>query len=690
MKFRAILLLSALAMPAAADEGMWLFNNFPADRVKEKYSFEATPAFVEHLRLSSVRIGNGSGSFVSPHGLIFTNHHIASDCISKVSSAQHDYMKSGFYAGSQSAELACPDIEANVLLSLEDVTAKVKGAGKDAAKPADALAKRNAAIAGIEKDCTEKTGNHCAVVKLYAGERYDLYQYRRYTDIRLVFAPEFGMAFFGGNTDNFEYPRYDLDVAFLRAYENGKPAATPQFLAWSADGVKENDLVFVVGNPGSTSRFATPTQLAFYRDTDLPFSIGRYNSRIAALREYSAKSEESRRAAERTLFSFWNTWKASAGKYLGLKDERLMARKSNLDRRLRKAVENDAALGADAAKVWDEVAAAYKAWAPNERTYQVLERPQALGSSLYRLARILVRWNDERAKPNEQRLAEYRDSARKTMELTLFSPAPIDDGVEIALLTQYLEELKALGEKEAPVKAVLQGATPAQAAESIVRGTKLKDVAVRKRLAEDKAALAQAADPMIRLVQALDPAARKIRKKHEDTIEALEASAVDRIAAYRFKVLGPGEYPDATFTPRVTFGAVKGYRDKTEAPLPYATTFGGMYHRAGKEEPYILPERWTGAKAALDLVTPFNFVSTCDVTGGNSGSPTVNQKGEIVGIVFDGNIESLPLTYLYSEDQARAVHVASQGIVEALRKVYRTPELLQELGAGEAKKAGSF
>jgi hypothetical protein len=522
------------------------------------------------------------------------------------------------------------------------------------------------------------------VVKLFAGERYDLYQYKRYTDIRLVFAPEFGIAFFGGNTDNFEFPRYDLDVAFLRAYENGSPAATPEYLTWSAAGAKENDLVFVAGNPGSTSRFATPTQLAFYRDTQLPFQITRLRARIDILREFSAKSEENRRTAERTLFGFWNNWKASAGRYLGLKDDRLMARKQNLDRRLRKAVESDAKLGPEAAKVWDEVATAYKAWAPNEKTYEVLERPHALGSSLFRLARMLVRWNEERAKPNEQRLAEYRDSARKTMELTLYSPAPIDDGVEIAMLTQYLEDLKALGDKDAPVKAVLGGRTPAAAAEAMVRGSKLKDVAERKRLAENKDAIAKAGDPLIRLAQIVDPAARKIRKKYEDTIEALEASAVDRIASYRFKVLGPGEYPDATFTPRVSFGALKGYRDKTEAPLPYATTFGGMYHRAGKDEPYILPERWSGAKSSLDLVTPFNFVSTCDVTGGNSGSPTVNQRGEVVGILFDGNIESLPLTYLYSEDQARAVHVASQGVVEALRKVYHTPELLREIGAGDA------
>ena len=686
MSLRRLFLLSALALPLAADEGMWLFNAFPADRVKEKYSFDVTTAFLDHLRLATMRIGGGSGSFVSPNGLIFTNHHVAGDCIAKVSTAQHDYMKDGFYAAAGSDELACPDLEANVLIAIEEVTAKVKGAAKDASKPADALARRNAAISAIEKECTDKTHNHCAVVKLFAGERYDLYQYKRYTDIRLVFAPEFGIAFFGGNTDNFEYPRYDLDIAFLRAYEDGKPAVTSNYLPWSAEGVKEDELVFVAGNPGTTSRFTTPTQLNFYRDTQLPFSISRLNARIAALREFSAKREENRRAAERTLFTFSNSWKSSAGRYLGLKDDRLMARKANLDRRLRKAVEADASLGTEAAKVWDDVAAAYKTWTPNEKAWQVLERPGAVGSSLFRIARTLVRWNDERAKPNDQRLPEYRDSARKTMELTLYSPAPIDDGLEIVLITQYLEELKSLGDKEVPLKSILAGATPAQAAEAIVRGTKLKDVAERRRLADNSPELAKSGDPLIRLAQLLDPPARKIRKKYEETIESLEASAVDRIAQYRFKVLGPGQYPDATFTPRVAFGAVKGYRDKTEAPLPFATTFGGMYHRAGKEDPYILPPRWAGAKPLLDLVVPYNFVSTCDITGGNSGSPTVNPRGEIVGIVFDNNIEGLPMTYLYSDEQARAVHVASQGIIEALRKLYKTEALLHELQPGAIMK----
>ncbi len=680
MKLRGILLLCALALPVMADEGMWLFNQFPGNPLKQKYSIEVTGAFLEHLRLSSVRIGGGSGSFVSPSGLIFTNHHVASDCISKVGSAQHDYMKQGFSAAGPQQELPCPDMEANVLVALTDVTPQVKDAAKGETVPAEALQKRRAAIARLEKDCIDKTGNNCAVVKFFSGERYDLYQYRRYTDLRLVFAPEFGIAFFGGDPDNFTYPRFDLDIAFLRAYENGQPASTPQYLAWSAAGVKDAELVFVAGNPATTSRLATASQLAFYRDAQLPLQLARLQTRIAILRQYGALNEDNRRAAERNLFGFSNSSKSLTGKLTGLKDQRLMTRKLAFETKLRKAVENDPKLGPDAAKVWDDVALAYKTWAPLEKPFELLERPAAQGSSLFRIARQLVRLSEERAIANDRRLTEFRDSSRKTLELALYSPAPIDDGLEIVLLTQYFEELKALGEKQAPVNAILQGRTPRQAAEAYVHGSMLKDVAERKRLAADPEALTKSADTMIQLARLVDPPARKLRKKYEDSIESLEASSVERIAQYRFKVLGATDYPDATFTPRVSFGVVKGYRDKTQAPVPYATTFGGLYRRAGKADPYILPARWVEAKAALDPVVPFNFVTTCDITGGNSGSPTVNAKGDIVGIVFDGNIESLPITYLYSEEQARSVHVASQGIVEALKKIYRAGALLKELG----------
>ena len=680
MRFRRLLFLCALALPAVADEGMWLFNQFPKDQVKEKYDFEVTDQFLDSLRLASMRIGGGSGSFVSPNGLIFTNHHVASDCISKVGSAQHDYVKDGFYAATRREELKCPDLEANVLVGMEDVTNQVKGAAKDGVKAAEALEKRNAAMARIEKTCADKTGDTCTVVKLFSGQRFDLYRYKKYTDLRLVFAPEYGIAFFGGDPDNFTYPRYDFDIAFLRAYENGQPAATPHYLKWSAVGAQDTELVFVAGNPGATSRLDTAEQLAFYRDTSLPLTLARLQTRIQALRTFSAQSEENRRLAQRTLFSFSNTYKSTAGKLIGLNDVKLMVRKQSFEKKLRNAVERDPKLGTGAGKVWDEVAAAYKTWTPFEKPYQVLERPAALGSNLFRIARQIVRLSEERGKPNDQRLPEYRDSARRSLELALYSPAPIDDSLEVALLAQYLEDVKALGEKEAPVKALLGNLTPQQAAAEFVRSSKLKDVAERKRLAASHDAVANSSDGMIRLARLIDGPARKLIQKHEELIESLDASSVEHIVQYRLKVLPTGEYPDATSTLRLAFGAVKGYKDKTEAPVPYATTFGGMYHRAGNEDPYKLPQRWVDGKPLLDLVMPFNFVSTCDITGGNSGSPTVNSKGEIVGIIFDNNLEALPLTYLYNDEQARAVHVASQGIVEALRKLYQPAALLRELG----------
>jgi hypothetical protein len=692
MRIPGVFLVCALALPVAADEGMWLFNQFPKDQVKKSYNFDVTDQFLDNLRLASLRIGSNAGSFVSANGLILTDRSAVADCVAKLNSAQHDYVKDGFYAAAQPEELQCPGLETSVLAGMEDVTSQVKEtvAAKEAPKNAkvaaaaekttEVMQKRAAAIARLEKACADKTGNTCTVVKLSSGERYDLYQYEKFTDLRLVFAPEFAVATFGGDRAIFTYQRYELDVAFLRAYQSGKPAQTPHFFKWSADPVGDAELLFVAGSPGATSRLDTSGQLTFYRDTSLPLTDKRIADRIKSLSSFTPKGDEQRRIAEQVFSVLGMAYKYDSGLLIGLNDERLLIRKTTFEKRLRNAVEHDPKLGAEAAKMWDDVAAAYKTWTPFEKPYQILEKPAAEGSSLFRIARQIVRLSEERAKPSEQRLPEYRDAELASTEAALYAPAPIDEAVEISLITAYLNDLKSLG-GDAPVKAALGSKTPQQAAEEYVHTSKLAGVAERKRLAQSYAAVQSSDDGMIHLARLLDEPGRKLLKKHQETIDSLAASAAERIAQYRFRLFGPADYPDATSTPRVGYGVVKAYKDRTEAAVLAATTFGGLFHLASDQVPYKLPQRWAAAKPDLDLVAPFDFVSTCDTSTGSSGSPTVNQKGELVGMVFDANLEALPSTYMYSDEVARAVHVSAQGIVEALRKVYKTPALLKELGA---------
>jgi hypothetical protein len=492
------------------------------------------------------------------------------------------------------------------LLSVEDVSAQVKGK----------LAERTATIAKIENGCADK----CSVVKLFAGGRYDLYHYKSYTDIRLLFAPEQQLAFFGRERDSITYLRYGLDAAFLRAYENGKPAETPRFLKWSAEGVKDGDFVFASGNPAPTARSTTAAQLTFYRDTALPLTLNRLMTRIKVLPEGPV------------LTSLLAEYKIAAGKLIGLRDDRLVARKTIFEGKIRHTVERDPAQGMAGGKVWDEVATAYKNWAPVERSYQILEGSPAPGSMLY----------------------------RKQVD------GPINEPVEILMLTAYLDELQKLGDKDVPIKKILDGKTPQQAAEALVK----------TRTVDNLAAL-------------LEPAAKRLRKKHEDMIQSLETTAAEKIAQYRFKLFGAAEYPDATSTPRVEFGVVKGYLDRAGVPNPYAATFSGLYYRVNNAGPYSVPKRWVDAREALNVVTPLDFVSTCDIGSGDYGSPVVNRAGELVGVTFDGNLESLPDTYLYTSEGARAVHVAAQGIVEALEKVYKATALLKELGIGSSPAVSS-
>jgi hypothetical protein len=659
MRLHSFLIACLWVLPAHGGEGLWPYNQFPKDTVKQKLNFEVEPAFLDHLRLASVKLAGGSGSFVSPAGLLLTTRLLAADCLSGLSTPQHDYFRDGFQALGQAAELPCPGVDANVLLTIQDVTGPVKAAGTT-------LALRNAAIARIEKECAAKSHNVCSVVRLFSGGRYDLYQYRRYSDIRLVFAPEYAIAFFGRERDSISYLRYGLNIAFLRAYENGKPAATPDYLKWSAEGVKEGDLVFLAGNPGTTGRLSTASQLTFLRDTALPFRLTRLQPRLVQLNAFAAGSESNLRAAQSTLSRLLTEYKTDAGQLIGLRDDRMVTRKTAFEGKIRRAVEGNAKLGAEAGKVWDEITNAYRKWKPYDKPYEILEGAPAPGSRLFRMARQIVR-----AEP----LDDSGDAVNET--------------IETMMLTQYLTELVALGEKELPLKGVLAGATPAQAAEKMVKATTLKDAAGRKALGANRDAALKSGDPVIALAAAIDAPALRLRKQHDDVIGTLEVSATEKIAQFRLKLFGAADYPDGTGTPRVEFGVVKGYTDRAAVPQPYASTFSGLYYRKDNEGPWLVPQRWVDARESLSPVTQLNFVSTADIGGGDYGSAAINQRGELVGVTFDGNLESLPVTYLYSDEQARAVHVEVRGIVESLARVYRAADLLKELGAAPGLPAQS-
>jgi hypothetical protein len=668
-----------ICLPLLADEGMWLFNEFPKDKVKQKYGVDVSQAFLDHLRLSSVRAG-ASGSFVSPHGLIFTNHHVVLGCVQEVSTKEHDYVTNGFFAKSHAEELKCPGAEANVLLNIQDITSQVKSAVKASAASAEANQQRKAELARLENECSTRTGNRCQSVTLYGGAQYHLYEYKKYTDLRLVFAPEFQIGFFGGDADNFTYPRYDLDIGFFRAYENGKPAETPQHLTFSREGVKNREVVFVSGNPANTERLLTVAELEYFRDVRFPFTLHRLDTAIKALEKYMAQSAENTRAAKENLFGLQNSFKALTGEYGGLKDPKLMSLKRADQERLRAAVAKDPALQAEYGKLWDEIASALESARKTYIERSLLEGGPA-GSDLFGIARTVLRLPEEKAKPAGQRLREYAGSGLASIEHRLYAPAPITNSMEAVLLANYFFVMReSLGENNEVVKKILNGSTPEQAADYYVSNTKLADVNERKRLTGSAEAGRESKDSMIELVRILDGPARQVRKQYEDHVESVLNADKPKLAEARFAAFGSGEPPDATYTLRLSYGEVKGYEDDRGKQIPYATDFAGLYKRATGKDPYNLPPSWTNAKSKLNLATPFDFVSTADIIGGNSGSPTVNAKGEIVGIVFDGNIQSLPNDFQYTETQARAIHVSSQAILEALRKVHGADRLLDEIG----------
>jgi hypothetical protein len=671
----------ALAAGAAADEGMWTFDNPPRPRLQQVYGFTASPAWLEKVRLASVRFNDGgSGSFVSAEGLMITNHHVGFQCIQNLSTPEHDYIKEGYRAPGRDKEPACPGYEVNVLLAMEDVTARVQAAVKASMTDKEAGEARKAIIAAIEKECSDKTGHRCDVVKLYQGSEYSLYTYKKYTDVRLVFAPEEQISFFGGDPDNFTFPRHDLDIAIFRAYEDGKPVRPAAYLPWSKAGSSEGDLVFVSGNPGSTSRLDTMAQLESARDVRLPSVLHYLKHRLAALRAYAAKNAESERRARSPFRSLQNAEKAFEGRRAALQDSNAMAAKAAAEKDLKEKVAADQALALATGDPWTQIAAA-----TGKGDSRVAESRYVGfgGSRLLGIAGTIVRYVVEIQKPNGERLEEYVDSNLASLQNQLYSPAPLfDDLEEATLVDQLLDAQERLGKDHPFLKTVLQGKTPAEVVHAVVSGSKLKDPAVRKALVLGGAATVdQSTDSMIALARRIDPLAREVRKWTEDEVQAPITRAGEKLAPARFKVYGKTISPDATFTLRLSYGTVKAYPAAGTLIAPF-TTFYGLYDRSASwadKTPWNLPPRYVEKKSTLNLSTPLNFVSTADIIGGNSGSPVINREGEFVGIIFDGNIESLALDYFYTDDVARAVSVDSRGILEALRKVYDAGVLADEL-----------
>ncbi len=679
----AWLVLSSLGV-ARADEGMWTFSNVPKKEIKQRYGFDVTDAWLKKVQLASVRFDNGgSGSFVSPEGLVLTNHHIAQEILQKLSSAEKDLLKEGFYARTRAEELKAPDLEVRQLVSIEEVTERVNGAVPAGASAAAAAAARRAVIANIEKESVEKTGLPSDVVTLYQGGQYHLYRYKIFSDVRLVFAPELEIGFFGGDPDNFNFPRYNLDMALFRVYDNNQPLKVEHYFKWSKTGAKDGELVFVSGHPGSTARLNTVAHLEFLRDAGLPFTLKVLNSRRDTLKRYGAQGEEQQRRALDELLTIENSLKAFTGQYDGLKDASLMAKKLKKEQALRRSVAADPKKQKEYGDAWDAIAKGRQELPGYSREYSLFGNGAAFNTELFGYARLLVRLPEESAKPDAERLPEFTEARRASLEHGLFSPAPIYDDFEKVKLADSLTSMRdILGAENSLVKRVLAGKTPEARATELIDGSKLKDASYRKQLAAGKmTAIAESTDPMILLARSIDEEARALRKRYEIEVTSNERTNYAKVARALFDVEGTRLYPDATFTLRLSYGAVKGYREKGKMVTPF-TNFAGLYERSAKfanQDPFKLPDRWTAKKSALDLRVPFNLISTNDIIGGNSGSPLINKNAELVGLIFDGNIYSLVGNFIYDDTQNRSVSVDVRGMIEALRKIYGANELVDEL-----------
>jgi len=664
---------------------MWTFEAPPLEYWKARYGFTPPRGWLDNVRLASVRLPNCSASFVSSNGLVMTNHHCARECITAVSTPDSNFQELGFVARNQSDERKCEGLYVDQLQSIEDVTGRIQGAVK-ARAAAQQVAQRNAAIVEIQDGCKQEAGLTCQVISYYQGGIYSLYRFQRFDDLRLVMAPEEAISFFGGDPDNFSYPRYALDLTLLRVYRNGQPFQPRNYLRWSPDGAREGDAVFVTGNPGSTGRLLTVAQMEFLRDVQYPAQLSSYDRNLAVLQELSQKDDATRRALADQIFSLMNSKKAVTGFLAGLQDTSLMANKRAFERDFRRRIARDPKLRARYGASWDAIAKAQKeqaAIARQQRWYSFT------GSPLLNVAGGIVRIPEQAQLPDSLRLPQYRAGGLEVIRGSLLSGVPADTEQEKQMLQAWLTQArKDLPANDPFLKAFLAGRSPEVAAEAAINGTRLADSASRAALIEGgSAAVAASDDPLIVLARKLNPVAMRVQQRSARLSDVASAHA-EKVGQAIFAAYGRSLPPDATFSLRISDGVVKSY-PLNGTIAPYKTTFHGLFGRAAAfdhKPPFRLPERWKAHQARLDLSRPFNFVTTNDIIGGNSGSPIINKNAEVVGLIFDGNIEQLPNRFLYSDEVSRAVAVHSEGIIESLRKVYEADRIADELEGGRMRR----
>lgn len=675
-------LLFLLSSSTLADEGMWTLDNFPSRTVQDKYGVRITQDWLDQVQLSTARIDGGcTGSFVSPDGLVLTNNHCTWGCIRNLSSAEHNLSEEGFLAKVRDDELACPGMRISVLQEMEEITDQVERAtaGKNEAQANKA---RKAVLSGLEKSCEDdsKSGLSCESVTLYHGGQYFLYKYKRFADVRLAFAPELPIAAFGGDPDNFNFPRWCMDMSLLRVYEDGKPASVSHYLPWRRSGPEQGEAVFIAGHPGSTQRLLTVAELELRRSNSLPQRLLLSSELRGRMIAWGKTGDEPARIVQQRILGVENGIKVRRNQLLSLMDKEQMDRKRRAEQELRQAVQADPEMRTLYGSSWDDIQRALNTYRSFADQYRFVEARMGYRGQLLRLARTLLRGADERLKPNGERLREFRETALPRVEQRTLADVPIHQGYEKLTLSFFLDKMREwLGPDDPIVQQILGMESPDTIAERLVSSTRLGDVELRRKLWEGgAAAVAASEDPMIAFVRGFDAAARAIRKRYEDEVEAVIDAASEKIARARFAISGTDIYPDATFTLRVTYGSIDGWEEKGTQVPPF-TQVDRLYQRTTGEDPFRLPESWVRAQGKLDGRTPFNLVATTDIVGGNSGSPLIDQQGRLVGLAFDGNIHSIAGSYWFDISKNRTVAVHPALMLEALEKIYDAGHLVKEL-----------